>query len=303
MRVPVPVVLGGGAVTWGNELLLAMAGMWLAGALHVRWLLLARQQSAPVAVGALLASAVFLGAAMMGLPLVWVAGALSAGELMASGWYWFSAGGRVRAGTELEGELQREAWPFLGSLLLGNLLYNLDVFVLGAVRGGTDVGLYVAAFRLLTVFSPVLGALQNSALPQFGRLYPDAKEAGRLAGTVWWTSASAAMGFAMLLVLGAPFLLPLLYGDAFGGAAVSVRVLALVLPVQVTRMVYRQPLLAFRGERADLRNLAIAVGVNLMLDLVLAPGYGGLGCAVSTLCAEGCFAFLTWQSWRRIACA
>lgn len=303
LRVPVFVVLLAGAAVWGNGLLLAMAGMWLAGALQVRWLLLARQQSGPVAVGALLASAVFLGAAMMGLPLVWVAGALSAGELMASGWYWFSAGGRVRAGTELEGELQREAWPFLGSLLLGNLLYNLDVFVLGAVKSGAEVGLYIAAYRLLTVFSPVLGALQNSALPEFGKLYPDGAAAGRLAMEVWRTSWGTAMGFAILLAGGAALWLPLLYGDAFGGAKGVVGVLALVLPVQVTRMVFRQPLLAFRGERADLRNLAIAVGLNLALDLALAPGYGGLGCAVSTLSAEGCFALLTWRSWRRIACA
>ena len=303
LRAPVFLVLLVGAAIWGNGLLLAMAGMWLAGALQVRWLLLARQESAPVAVGALLASAVFFGASMMGLPLVWVAAALSAGELMASGWYWLAAGGPVREGKVLEKDLQREAWPFFGSLLLGNLLYNLDVFVLGAVRGGTEVGLYVAAFRLLTVFSPVLGALQNSALPQFGRLYPDGAAARRLAATVWWTSASAAMGFAMVLVVGATFLLPLLYGDAFGGAAVVVRVLALVLPVQVTRMVFRQPLLAFRGQKADLRNLAVAVGVNLALDLALAPAYGGLGCAVSTLCAEGCFALLTWRAWRRISCA
>jgi O-antigen/teichoic acid export membrane protein len=188
-------------------------------------------------------------------------------------------------------------------VLLGNLLYNLDVFVLGAVKSGAEVGLYVAAYRLLTVFSPVLGALQNSSLPEFGRLYPDGAAAQRLAFGVWRTSAGAAVGFAILLAGAAGVLLPLLYGEAFGGAKGVVGVLALVLPVQVTRMVFRQPLLAFRGEREDLRNLAIAVAVNLGLDVALAPAYGGMGCAVSTLVAEGCFAGLTWRSWRRVACA
>ena len=111
------------------------------------------------------------------------------------------------------------------------------------------------------------------------------------------------MGFAILLAGAAGVLLPLLYGEAFGGAKGVVGVLALVLPVQVTRMVFRQPLLAFRGQREDLRNLAIAVAVNLGLDVALAPAYGGMGCAVSTLVAEGCFAGLTWRSWRRVACA
>ena len=303
LRVPVFVVLLAGAVAWGNWLLLAMAGMWLAAALQVRWLLLARQQSGPVAVGAVLASAVFLGAVVAGWPLLWVAGALSVGELLASVWYWRAAGGAAGAGARLDGELQREAWPFLASVLLGNLLYNLDVFVLGAVKSGAEVGLYVAAYRLLTVFSPVLGALQNSSLPEFGRLYPDGAAAQRLAFGVWRTSAGAAVGFAILLAGAAGVLLPLLYGEAFGGAKGVVGVLALVLPVQVTRMVFRQPLLAFRGQREDLRNLAIAVAVNLGLDVALAPAYGGMGCAVSTLVAEGCFAGLTWRSWRRVACA
>lgn len=303
LRAPVFLVLLAGAAVWGNWLLLAMAGMWLAAALQMRWLLLARQQSGPVAGGAVLASAVFLGAVLAGWPLLWVAGALSVGELLAAVWYWRAAGGTGSARERLDGELQREAWPFLGSVLLGNLLYNLDVFVLGAVRGPAEVGLYVAAYRLLTVFSPVLGALQNSSLPEFGRLYPDGAAAQRLAANVWRTSVGAAMGIAVVLAGAAAVLLPLLYGDAFGEAAGVVRVLALVLPVQVTRMVFRQGLLAFRGERQDLRNLAIAVGVNFALDVALAPAYGGLGCAASTLFAEGCFAFLTWRAWRRVACA
>jgi O-antigen/teichoic acid export membrane protein len=303
LRLPVFVFLLAAAAIWGNWLVLAMAGMWLAAAVQMRWLLLVRQQSAAVAGAAIVAALVFLAAAVAGLPLVWVAVALSVGELIASAWYWLAAKGKWVAGPGLDGELQRESWPFLASLLLGNLLYNLDIFVLGAMRLETEAGLYVAAYRLITVFSPILGALQNSSLPMFGKLYPDKLATNALAFGVWSRGAAVSAAFALVLALTPAVLLPLLYGSAFLSAAPLVPIFAIVLPVQVTRMVYRQALLAFRGQQSDLKNLGVAVGVNLTLDLLLAPAYGALGCAVSTLLAEIVFAVLTWRAWRSAACA
>jgi O-antigen/teichoic acid export membrane protein len=302
LRLPVFAVLLAGAAIWRNWLVLAMAGMWLAAAVQVRWLLIARQQSAAVAGAAILAAGVFLAAALAGVPLVWVALSLSVGELAAAGWYWLAAGGKWTGRAGLDGELERESWPFLASLLLGNLLYNLDVFVLGAMRLETEVGLYVAAYRLITVFSPVLGALQNSSLPLFGKLYPDKMSTDAMALGVWTRSVSVAVGIALVLGL-TPAVLAFLYGSAFMAAAPLVPVFALVLPIQVTRMVYRQALLAFRGQQRDLQNLGWAVGVNLGMDLALAPAFGAMGCAISTVCAESVFAFLTWRAWRRLTCA
>jgi O-antigen/teichoic acid export membrane protein len=303
LRLPVFVVLLVGVFVWGNWLERAMAGMWLAGSLQMRWLLLARQKGRAVVVAAVIASSVFLGASVAGLPLVWVAASLSVGELLGAWWLWREAGSDLVSGARLDGALQREAWPFLASLLLGNLLYNADVFVLGALRDSVEVGLYVAAFRLITVISPILGALQNSSLPLFGKLYPDGAAAGELAFRVWSGSVLVSVGLALVLALTAGVLVPLLYGEGFRAAVPLVPVLAAVLPVQVTRMVYRQALLAFKGEWRDLEHLSLSVGLNLTLNFVLVPRYGAMGCAVSTFCAESCFAFLTWRTWRRLACA
>lgn len=302
LRLPVALVLIIAAAIWGNPLLLAMTGVWLAAAVQIRWLLLARQQSLAAAGSTVIAAAVFLAATVAGLPLVWVAAALSAGEILGAAWCWFAGGSVWRPADGLAGELQTQAWPFLAGVLLGNLLYSLDIFVLGAIRGGLEVGLYVAAYRLITVFSPVLGALQNSSLPLFGKLYPDGPAAAALANTVWTKSAGAAAAIALGLALTPSLLLPLLYGDGFSGAIRVVPVFAVVLPIQVTRMVYRQGLLAFRGEHRDLRNLTVAVALNLILALALAPSLGALGCAFATLGAELWFAVATWYSFRKVTC-
>ena len=303
LRLPVFCLLLLGAIAWGDRLLLAMAGMWLAAVVQVRWLLLARQLAGTIAIGAILSAGLFLAAALARLPIIWVGMALSAGELLAAAWYWRAAGGSLKATERPDRKMQQEAWPFLASLLLGNLLYSLDVFILGALRNEIEVGLYLAAYRFITVFSPILGALQNSALPRFGALYPDHPGADMLAWRIGVRSAGISLALALVLALTPALLLPLVYGTGFAEAARLAPVFAAVLPIQVVRMIYRQALLAFGGEKKDVQNLALAVAVNLVIDLLLVPSQGAMGCAIATLCAESCFAILTWRSWRRAACA
>jgi O-antigen/teichoic acid export membrane protein len=303
LRLPVFAGLTLLALAWGDPLLTAMAGLWLASALQVRWLLLARQHSGAVAAASLLAAGAFAAAAVAGLPLVWVAVALSAGELAGAAMLWFAAHTPLERPGPLTAEVQREAWPYLGALLAGNLLYSLDVFVLGAVKGDREVGLYLAAYRLITAMSPVLGALQSSALPYFGQLYPDAPAARALARRVAARSTAVAAVVAAALAASAGWLVPFLYGEAFRPAAGLAPFFAAALVAQVPRMVFRQSLLAFGGQRADLVNVLLAVAVNAALDAVLAPAYGAWGCAVATLCTESAMLLFTLRACRRRGCA
>lgn len=303
LRLPVFAGLALLALAWADPLLTAMAGMWLAAALQVRWLLVARQHSGAVAAASLLAAGAFAAAAAAGLPLVWVAAALSAGELAGAAWTWFAARTRLERPGPLTAEVQREGWPYLGAILIGNLLYSLDVFVLGAVKDDREVGLYLAAYRLITAFSPVLGALQSSALPYFGQLYPDAPAARALARRVASRGAAVAAAVAVALAVAGGWLVPFLYGEAFRPAAGLVPLFAGGLIAQVPRMVFRQALLAFGGQRDDLVNVTLAVAVNAALDAVLAPAYGAWGCAVATLGTETAMLVFTLRACRRRGCA
>jgi len=108
-----------------------------------------------------------------------------------------------------------------------------------------------------------------------------------------------AAAIALGVALTAGLLLPLLYGRALLEEAPLNMVLTLILPIQVARMVYRRAVLAFKRER----DLETAVGVNLGLDLLLTLRYGAMGCALTTVCTEARFAFLPWQTWRKMSCA
>lgn len=302
MRWPVAAALTLAAVVWQDPMLMAACGIWIGAAFQMRWLLVARGRSAAAAIAAVVAAAALLAGVVAKLPLLWVVIALSVGELAGASVCWLAAREPITADAAIRRALRDEAWWFLAAIVLGNLMYNLDVFILAAVRPKEDTGLYVAAYRLVTVLSPVLGAMQMSALPAFAQLRASGGNTDALARPVAIKGFSLAAGAALLLWLSAPLAIATVYGAAYAPSEVLLRLLALTLPVQTVRMVFRQALLAYGGERADVWNLLIAVAVNGAIDIAFVPSFGAVACAVSTVVAESCYALLTWRSWRR-ACA
>lgn len=300
LRWPVAAAITIAAMFWRDPLLIAACGIWVAAAFQMRWLLVARGRSAAVAAAAIIAALVLLAGVLARLPLPWIVAALSGGEIIGALVCWYAARGPSARDADVGAALRAQSWWFLTAIVLGNLMYNLDVFLLAAMRPKQEVGLYVAAYRLVTVLSPVLGAMQTSALPAFAQLRAAGGDADSLARPVALKGFGAASLAAVLLWMAAPFAIGAIYGAAYTPSETLLRVLVLTLPVQTIRMIFRQALLAYGGERADVRNLAISVAMNGAIDLAFVPEFGAAACAVSTLAAESCYAFLTWRAWRRV---
>ena len=80
--------------------------------------------------------------------------------------------------------------------------------------------------------------------------------------------------------------LVILFGPEYAEGASILRVLVWVLPLQGFRLLLRQVLVAFHLQRMDTRNLSLGVLTNVIIDLLLIPSLGALGCAISTICSE-----------------
>src|SRR5262249_43891316 len=173
-------------------------------------------------------------------------------------------------------------------------LYNFDLVALGLFGRRVEVGPYLSSYRCITVFGPLLAALQSTILPRFAEGWPDFKAIRRRVEFIALAVFSGMSLAAVFLFLFAPAILRLLYGPESGPSASLLRILAWMLPVQGLRAVLRQALWAFRGQRADLRNVALSTLTNISLDLALIPHFGAAGCAWSTLAAESVFLAGTW---------
>jgi O-antigen/teichoic acid export membrane protein len=284
----------GGREIGANQLLMILSVTYIANALTPRWSFLAVERARPLAVAGLISQSCFLGGVLLvhsPSQMLTAAMALVAGESLAGAYLWRAF---ARQYGSLEVHLDwpfskwifRQSWPMSVSLLLGNMLYNFDVVALKGFGRGAEIGLYVSCYRCITVFAPVLAALQVSILPSLARAYPKSVEIRR---RVTWLSLLTFGPLAIasyLIMTYARQILVLLFGREFGEGAPILQILAWALPALGVRGILRQALLAFHLQSFDTRNLAYGVAVNAGLDVLLIPRWGAAGCAVSTLMSE-----------------
>ena len=287
-----------------NRLLLIMSGLYFTNALSLRWPLLAREMMTPLALASFISQFCFFLGALLVLndsQAAFAALAQVAGEVLAALYVWLAFNarcGHVRPSIDilLMRRLLSETWPIFLSLLLGTMMYNFDIIALRLMNKTAEIGVYAATYRCITVFSPFLLVMQSSIYPEFSRAWPDFSRIRRTAINLSLTSSVVLGGAGLLLCAFASPLLVLLYGEEFGSGARYLQVLSWILPIQGLRTISRQIVFAWRQQRVDTVNLAVAVTTNVVFDILLIPDYGALGCAVSSLAAELVFLFACWRS-------
>lgn len=287
-----------------NRLLLIMSGLYFTNALSLRWPLLASEMMTPLALASFISQFCFFLGALLVLndsQAAFAALAQVAGEVAAALYVWLTFNARcahVRPSINilLMRRLLSETWPIFLSLLLGTMMYNFDIIALRLMNKTAEIGVYAATYRCITVFSPFLLVMQSSIYPEFSRAWPDFSRIRRTVINLSLTSFVALGSAGLLLCAFASPLLVLLYGEEFGSGARYLQVLSWILPVQGLRIISRQIVFAWRQQRVDTLNLAVAAITNVVLDILLIPDYGALGCAVSSLAAEIVFLFACWRS-------
>jgi O-antigen/teichoic acid export membrane protein len=163
-------------------------------------------------------------------------------------------------------------------MLLGN--YRLDQWLLGAISGSRQLGLYSVAVswaEVLFYLPTTLAAVQRPDLVRAGR-----RNAARHAAGVFRAAVILTAVLAAVLIVAAPILCVTVFGSEFRGSIDDLRVLALggfgiVALKQLGNALTAQ-------HHPTLTSAAIGVGFvsTVILDLLLIPPFGGFGAAVAS---------------------
>jgi O-antigen/teichoic acid export membrane protein len=161
---------------------------------------------------------------------------------------------------------------------LGN--YRLDQWMLGAIAGPRELGLYsvaVAWAEALWYLPTALAAVQRPALVRAAQ-----EEAARLAAAVFRAAALVTAVLALAMVAAAPLLCVVIFGEEFRGSIDDLRVLVAGAFGMVAMKLFGNALVA-RG-RPVLQSVAIGVGFacTVILDVLLIPPFGGFGAALAS---------------------
>jgi O-antigen/teichoic acid export membrane protein len=158
--------------------------------------------------------------------------------------------------------------------------YRLDQWLLGAIAGSRELGLYSVAVAWSEALFYLPEALGLVMRPDVVRAAP--REAGRQAAAVFRTAVLLTVPLVLALIVAAPFLCITLMGDEFGGSVSELRVLAPGAFGMVAMKLLANTLTAQR--KPMLANAAIGVAFigTIAFDLLLIPNYGGQGAAIAS---------------------
>jgi O-antigen/teichoic acid export membrane protein len=149
-------------------------------------------------------------------------------------------------------------------------------------------GIYNAAFLIMGavyLFPSVI--YQKFLLPKIHRwANHDSKRFVRVYSTGRWIMLLLGMAAMIAVWVLAPWGINILFGVAYEGAVAALRILALAIPLRFAATSIGSVLTTSKHMRIKVYLMAVVALANIVLNLMLIPGYGMFGAAISTVGCE-----------------
>jgi O-antigen/teichoic acid export membrane protein len=184
-------------------------------------------------------------------------------------------------------ELHRAALPLGFFLVVLNLYSYVDGVMLGVLRTDAETGLYAAAYKIYEGFTYASMAISAVLTPRLSAMFPADPLRHRILSRQG-VFASAALA---LIVGGAGYalatpILVLLFGAGYAAATPAFRILCVGLPVVFVIWILHAIAISVDRERLLARTALVGLAVNVGLNLIVIPLYGGRGAALATVVGE-----------------
>jgi O-antigen/teichoic acid export membrane protein len=188
-------------------------------------------------------------------------------------------------------EMARFSAPLLVSTVVGLLLSRTDTLMLGYFRPSNEVAMYTAAYPLATGMLVVLSSFGFMYLPVASRLDSNDEREEVDATYKVTTKWIYIVTFPVFLTFVAfpRDVLSVVFGNRYVGAALALQILAIGFFTNAAGGRNRETLAALGYTEYVLLTNAIALTLNIALNLVLIPAYGYVGASVASAASFACF--------------
>jgi polysaccharide transporter, PST family len=266
--------------------------LWLQAQLRAKWIVAAQLGALAVVSGARIWLILHRGSLVA---FAWVI--VVEMTLGAAGFFWSARrmGLRFPAVAARVATMRRllaEAWPLMFASLAIFVYMKIDEVMLRQLAGPAVVGIYAAAAKLSEIWYFVPTALASSVLPALMRARAaNPAEYARRQQQYYDVSAAVAYALSVPIALAAPLIVRLAYGAPFAAAG-PVLTVHIWSSIFVFLGVARGQWLVNEGlQKFYLASTVVGAVVNVGLNFVLIPSYGGLGAASATVVS---YALAAW---------
>ena len=175
----------------------------------------------------------------------------------------------------------RDVFPLGAATLISALYFRIDVYFIQQWHGFQPVGGYNAAFRLVEALRLLPAAVMAVTFPLLVQAR-DTDLVRRIGGRL----ALAGGALALVCAIGAPVIIPLLYGARYEYAVPAFAVLSLALPLFFLNYALTHQVIGWEGHRAYLGIVTLALAGNIVANIMLVPERGIVGAAIATVLTE-----------------
>jgi O-antigen/teichoic acid export membrane protein len=183
-------------------------------------------------------------------------------------------------------ELLRDSWPLIFSGIVSMIYLRIDQVMLGEMVGNEEVGIYSAAVRLAEVWYFIPMAIYSS-------VYPSIVEARTISEDLFYDrlqklyNMMAFIGYfvALPVTFMSGWVVELLFGHAYSRAGSMLAVLiwaGLFVNLGVARSSF---LMSMNWTKVHFMTVFMGCLVNVALNYILIPKYGGMGAVIASCVA------------------
>ncbi|TET24661.1 MAG: hypothetical protein E3J78_00820, partial [Candidatus Cloacimonadota bacterium] len=195
--------------------------------------------------------------------------------------------GKHRLKCRIKFSLLRAAIPIGIAAIMNQVYFHFDLVTIGIIKGEIDVGLYNAAFKIITFLLSVDTAFAWIYFPMVSRFFIESKEKLR---KLILTGTKLIFLFVIPLAFGGTLLaervIRLVYGNQFIGAADAFRILIWAIPLTSIQTIFAFGLLGCNREKKYTIGMVVGTVVNIVLNIILIPLMGIKGAATATIISE-----------------
>ena len=282
---------------WPAQRVLLLYGLTLlALPFSLAWAFQGRDRMGYVAAGSTLRWMLFAGGVFLYVRTpndTWIVPLVETAAIVAAGCFYVAAfrrqfGAWTRRFDMHRGlTMLREAFPIGASELVWGLRMSSGTVLLGLLVGGTEVGWFAGAHRIVVALHTFVWLYFFNVLPSLARTTVRPREElhalmrRSLRDTAWATVFAALVA----TILAEP-IVTLLYGAPFAGAAPVLRALIWLAPAAMISGHFRYVLIGYGQQHWELLASASGAAVALGLGIPLVLSFGMLGAAWALVASE-----------------
>ena len=179
------------------------------------------------------------------------------------------------------------SWPFALMGMVGGIMLNTDIVMLGWFRSAADIGYYSISQRGILLLYAIPTLITTATFPSLARLAKTNKE-----DFTKVLSKSLQLIFLLALpitifgIIASPKLIDLIFGPEYLAATTTLRLLLLTIPISYPAILIGNALFAHEKQKEFLKYSAISAGSNVIFNLMLIPTFGIEGAAVATIITQ-----------------